>query len=251
MLTIQKNTTVARARLLVGVSLFACAFLFGCSNTAKDRLVLVTGADPEHPYLQKQIEYFYETLKPLGYELVVEMHQSQICFELSNSGEVDGEMWRIEGVEKTYPNLIRVPTAIWSHPELAFVKEDIELSDWKSLAPYRVGFRKGTKVIEDNIEGIVERPFPLDTVEEAFDLLLKGEIDVVMSDNITGTLLLDSDKYRSSGIRIIEKPIDEALLYTYLNKKHASLVPELAKAISRTKADGTYARIVGEAPIAD
>ncbi len=187
----------------------------------------------------------------VGYELVVEKHQSQKCFELSNAGLVDGEMWRIEGVDRQYQNLVRVPTAIWAHPELAFVKGDIELDGWASLAPYRVAFRRGTKVVEDNIEGIVSRPYPVDTVAEAFEMLARGEIDVVMSDNIDGTLLHGSSQYRDSGIRMIEKPIDEALLFTYLNKKHAALVPAVAKAISEKKQDGTYEKLIGEPPIAD
>lgn len=232
--------------------LTALAFFFvGCSEIEKDKLVMVTGADPEHPYLKKQIAFLSNVFGSLGYELVVEKHQSQKCFELSNSGQVDGEMWRIKGIERQYQNLIRVPTAIWAHPELAFVKGDIELDNWASLAPYRVAFRRGTKVVEDNIAGIVSRPFPVDTVNEAFELLKEGAVDVVMSDNIDGTLLHESEKYKGSGIRLIEEPIDEALLYTYLNNVHASLVPLVAIAISEKKRNGTYQTIVGDLPIAD
>jgi len=153
--------------------------MWGCSSsTTAEKLVLVTGADPEHPYLQKQVQYLTEVLKTLDYDLEVQKHQSALCFELSNSGQVDGEMWRIVGVERDYENLIRVPTAIWAHPELAFVMGDIQLDGWESLAPYRVAFRKGTKFIEDNIKGIVSKPVPLDTVDEAFEMLVNGEVDV-------------------------------------------------------------------------
>lgn len=120
-----------------------------------------------------------------------------------------------------------------------------------SLAPYRVAFRKGTKVVENNIKGIVENQVPLDTIQEAFEMLAQGEVDVVISDNIDGTMLLASDKYKNSGIKLIEKPIADALLYTYLHKKRAALVPMMAKAISETKTDGTYENIVGEPPVRD
>ena len=225
--------------------------LSGCSSPEGKQLVMVTGADPEHAYLKKQVAFLADVFESVGYELVVEKHQSQKCFELSNAGLVDGEMWRIKGVDRQYPNLVRVPTAIWAHPELAFVRGNIELDGWMSLAPYRVAFRRGTKVVEDNIEGIVSRPYPVDTVAEAFEMLAKGEVDVVMSDNIDGTLLYESDKYKNGSIRMIEKPIDEALLFTYLNKKHATLIPVVAKAISAKKRDGTYEKLVGDQPIAD
>ncbi|MFC1796543.1 substrate-binding periplasmic protein [Pseudomonadota bacterium] len=170
--------------------------------------------------------------------------------ELSNSGQVDGEIWRIEGLDAQYENLIRVPAAIWSHPELAFVNTDIKLDDWKSLAPYRVAYRFGTKVVENNIEAIVANKVPLDTIEEGFELLKEGKVDVVVSDNIVGAVLLESARFRHSGIRQIEEPLDEALLYTYLHKKHAALVPRLAAAIKIAQENGTYERIVGESATA-
>jgi polar amino acid transport system substrate-binding protein len=163
----------------------------GCSSSStSDKLMLVTGADPEHSYLKKQVQFLTKVLKTLDYDLEVQRHQSAYCFELSNSGQVDGELWRILGVDEEYTNLIRVPTGIWAHPELAFVKGDIELDGWESLAPYRVAFRKGTKVVENNIKGIVENQMPVDEIEEAFEMLAKGAVDVVISDNVDGTLLL-------------------------------------------------------------
>ncbi len=240
------NLKIKFLSLILGLFLWS-----SCSSPETKQLVLVTGADPEHAYLKKQVAFLSAVFESVGYELLVEKHQSQKCFELSNGGLVDGEMWRIKGVDRQYQNLVRVPTAIWAHPELAFVNGDIELEDWASLAPYRVAFRRGTKVIEDNIEGVVSRPYPVDTVAEAFEMLARGEVDVVMSDNIDGTLLYESDKYKDTNIRLIEKPIDEALLFTYLNKKHASIVPSVTKAISEKKRDGTYLELIGEPPIAD
>ncbi len=233
--------------------LFASAFYFSAcsSNESNASFVLVTGADPEHPYLSKQVAFMAEVLETLGYELEVQRHQSAYCFELSNSGQVDGELWRIEGVDSEFTNLIRVPIGIWAHPELAFVKDEIPLSDWSSLAPYRVAYRKGTKVVENNIRGIVTRQFPMDEIEEAFQMLVKGEVDVVISDNIDGTYLIASDAYKDSGIRLIEKPIADALLFSYLHKKYSALVPQLAQAISQAKLDGTYRRIIGEPPVRD
>ncbi len=99
-----------------------------CSSPETRQLVLVTGADPEHAYLKKQVAFLSAVFESVGYELRVEKHQSQKCFELSNGGLVDGEMWRIKGVDRQYQNLVRVPAAIWAHPELAFVKET---SNWK------------------------------------------------------------------------------------------------------------------------
>ncbi len=224
--------------------------LVSCSSpSTSDKLILVLGVDPQHPYLRKQIRFLKEVLGTLDYDLEVQQHQSAFCFELSNSGQVDGEIWRIRGVDAEYRNLIRVPIALWSHPELAFINRDIELDGWKSLAPYRVAFRSGTKVVENNIEGIVEDQVPLDTIDEAFGMLAKGEVDVVISDNIVGTLLLESLKYQDSGIKFVTKPLDSALLFTYLHKSHSELVPRLAKAIVLAKDNGTYERIVGELPV--
>ena len=233
----------------IGVLLALGMVLLGCDPAASpEKLVLVSGVDPQHPYLSKQIEFLRVVLETIDYDLEIQQHQSARCFELSNSGQVDGEIWRIRGVDAEYPNLIRVPVALWSHPELAFVKDDIALEGWPSLAPYRVAYRVGTKIVENNIAEIVTAPVPLDTIDEGFALLARGEVDVVISDNIVGSVLLASEKYRDSGIRQIERPLDSALLFTYLHKKHAALVPDLAAAIRQAKRDGTYQTVVGEPP---
>lgn len=105
--------------------------------------------------------------------------------------------------------------------------------------------------MENNIKGVVANQFPTDSIEEAFQLLANDLVDVVISDNIDGTYLIASDEYRDSGIRLVEKPIDDALLFSYLHKKHAALVPLFAKAIKDAKTNGTYERIVGEPPVRD
>ena len=232
------------------LSLFLWLLMAACSSTdTSKRLVLAVGVDPEQPYLSKQVKFLKEVLETLDYELEVQQFQSALCLELSNSGQVDGEIWRIKGLDTEYQNLTRVPVAIWSHPELAFVKKDIELDGWQSLAPYRVAFRVGTKVVENNIQGIVKNQVPLGTIDEGFELLAKGEVDVVISDNIVGSVLLESEKYKRSGIAQIVKPLDTALLFTYLHKKHSDFVPLFAKAIRTAKQNGTYAKIIGEPPV--
>lgn len=226
--------------------------LQGCAPaTTPEKLVLVVGVDPQHPYLRKHISFLREALASIDLELEVQRHQSARCFELSNSGQVDGELWRIHGIDAEYTNLVRVPVALWSHPELAFVKSDLELDGWASLSPYRVAYRVGTKIVENNIEGIVTQKVPLQTIADGFDLLTAGEVDVVISDNIVGSLLLEEDKYRDSGIREIERPLDSALLYTYLHHKHAARIPALVEAIKRAKRNGTYERLIGESPVDD
>lgn len=225
-------------------------FVQGCfSSNTPLKIVLVSGVDPQHAYLQKQIQFLEEVFETLNYKLEVRQYQSAHCLELSNSGQVDGELWRIEGLDAEYKNLIRVPVPLWSHPELAFVYGDIELDGWKSLSPYRVAFRAGTKVVENNIRDIVVNQVAVASIDEAFSLLEKGDVDVVISDNIVGSVLLKSDKYKDSGIRQLPEPLDQALLYTYLHKKHQELVPELARSLRKAKRDGTYQRIVGDPPV--
>ncbi|MDA7916826.1 transporter substrate-binding domain-containing protein [bacterium] len=238
--------------ILVGALLLVSLALSGCAPaTTPEKLVLVVGVDPQHPYLRKHISFLREVLASIDLELEVQRHQSARCFELSNSGQVDGELWRIHGIEAEYTNLVRVPVALWSHPELAFVQNDLELDGWASLAPYRVAYRVGTKIVENNIEGIVTKKVPLQTIAEGFDLLAKGEVDVVISDNIVGSLLLEDEKYGTSGIKQVERPLDSALLYTYLHRKHADRISDLAEAIKRAKRDGTYDRLIGESPVDD
>ena len=70
----------------------------------------------------------------LGIAVVYKPLPGERSLHTSNSGEVDGEVFRIANVSKKYTNLIQIPTSINSIEAVAFSKdENLKLDGWQSL----------------------------------------------------------------------------------------------------------------------
>ena len=133
----------------------------------------------------------------------------------SNNGDVDGELFRQEGVEKTYQDLVKVPVAI-SKIDLVVVTKNKKfvIDGWNSLRYYKVGYVRGIKVIENNlIYGTVSEP--VTGLEQAYKMLDAGRIDVIID---VRTNVKDSvQKFGISGVKILEPAIIKIPVFHYIN----------------------------------
>lgn len=163
---------------------------------------------------------------------------------LSNDGVLDGEINRIEGMEKLYPNLIRVPVAIGQMEGVVFTKGlNFPVTGWDSLRPYRIGTRIGLKFAELGTVGMnVER---VSTVEQSFAKLAAGRVDVVVEARLSGLWQLQLAGLR--GIAPLEPPLVKFRLFHYLHKKHANLVPRITAVLEKMQADGQLQALRKEA----
>ena len=70
----------------------------------------------------------------------------------ANLGISDGEFPRISGLDRLYPNLLKVPEKIDDFEFTAFTwRPDIQLKDWTSCKPYNVAIVRGWKILEANL----------------------------------------------------------------------------------------------------
>ena len=142
----------------------------------------------------------------------------------SDSGEVDGEVFRIANVNKRYKNLVPVPTSINVLQGIAFTKErDIRVSGWQSLAPHNIGIQVGIKFAERGTEGM--NRILVDTNEQLFKMLDSGRVDVIVAAHANGLKTISA--LELTGIRSTTPAIQEYPLFHYLHKKHSALVPKL------------------------
>lgn len=160
-----------------------------------------------------------------------------------NAGREDGEMSRIAGLEKKYPNMIRVPETIMDWEFHAFSNREIKLADWTSLKPYEVAFINGWKILEANIpeETHITK---VKNSEQLFNLLMNKRTDLIIYERWGGLLIIKDRKL--SDTKIVQPPLAVRKMYIYLHKKHKELVPKLAQALKQLKTDGTYQKIYNE-----
>ncbi len=160
----------------------------------------------------------------------------------ANAGIEDGDLNRIAGLERTYPNLMRVPEKNMDMQFMVFTRRADFVLDrgWRSLSGYSVGIIKGWKILERNIPPDAQLIVVKDA-EQLFRLLEHRRVDVVLYAQHLGQT--QARALRLTDVRVVGPPLTTQEMFIYLHKKHAPLVPRIAEALRQIKADGTYARL--------
>ena len=159
----------------------------------------------------------------------------------ANAGLEDGDLSRIAGLEKTYPNLVRVPEKLVDWHFVAFTrKPDLRHITWSMLKPLSVGHIKGWKIYEQNLK---QHPqvTTVDTAEQLFTMLDKNRIEVALYERSMGLALVQEMGIQN--IRVIEPSLAEREMFIYLHRKHADKATAIATALRTIKREGLYAQV--------
>jgi polar amino acid transport system substrate-binding protein len=163
----------------------------------------------------------------------------------ANSGIHDGELNRIEGIERLYPNLVRVPESNMDFNFVAFsIKQNFATTDWSTLKSRRVGFIKGWKILEEQLKDHPNIIYA-NSAEQLFNQLDKEHIDVALYGEKVGRAQVKN--MGLTDIKILKPPLATRKMYMYLNKKHKNITVKVAESLREMKRDGSYDRIVEEA----
>ena len=186
-------------------------------------------------------EIIQTAYKKLGIDTKVQYVPGNRSLKFSNDGHADGELFRIQGMNKTYPNLLRIPVPLLELETMAYARGgDIEIKGWSSLSAYRLGFLRGFKKAEQNTQGM--QTFSAESMSELFDLLARGRLDIVIESRIGGRML--SAEKKPFSITVLEPPIDKIRIYHYLHKDNKLLIPTLSAVLRQMTASGEIVQIV-------
>jgi len=162
----------------------------------------------------------------------------------ANEGIDDGDLSRIAGIEKVYPNLVRVPEKIFTMDFVAFARSDfIKQASWQNLQPYSVVYIKGWKIFEQNLLPQSE----ITTAEgpaQIMNMLALGRVQFSLYSRWMGLAI--AKRMGITGIRVVEPALAERAMYIYLNKRYAAYIPALASALHAIKREGLYTRVCRE-----
>lgn len=222
------------ALLLIGVAPFAGAQAL--------RLNSGVGA----PYFQPDGTGFLEQLVPEVFRRVgaqaeaVRYEVSERAMINANSGEDDGVAMRIRGLEKTYPNLIRVDEKVIDNDFVAYARQArFATTGFDTLRGYEIGYIHGWKVFEAGVPADVSVTKVKDAAQ-LFTLLENGRADLVLFERWQGNHILRARNIRA---HVLAPPLATTEMFMYLHRKHAHLVGPAARALRAMKADGSYQRI--------
>lgn len=227
------------------VAILLCQLVMGGVVQAGDKLVLTTGVlapytRPDHKGFLDQM--IVAVFREAGLEAELQVFSTATARTLLNAdaGIDDGEAMRIAGLEKQYPNLIRVPETLISNDFVTYATHvQVATNDWKALEPYVVSYMIGWKIFENNVRKAKEVTQVRDA-DQLFGLLANGRTDLALYERWQGL-----QRIRDLGLKAhaLEPPLARTDMFIYLHKKHEALVPRVAQALARLKANGTYKRI--------
>jgi len=185
-----------------------------------------------------------EAFRRIGIRAEIVFNPTERSLVDVNAGLADAELNRIEGMERSFPNLVRVPEPNMTMHFVAFARQPLSINGWESLRDLHIGIVRGWKILEKNTEGFPHVTL-VPTETELFTMLQKDRIDVALYDKLTGYEQLNERGFTS--IRHLEPPLASKEMFLYLNKKHKDLAEAIAKSLRDMKQDGTYDRIVKDA----
>ena len=126
-----------------------------------------------------------------GYKLKVVCMPGKRALHKSSQGQTDAELVRIKSIGSLYPNLIRVPEAIFKVCGMAFVwNKNLSIRSKQDLRGHRVGIVRGIQWATEMSEGL--SPKIASSAYDLFKLLAQRQIDIALEADLTGHAVLAS-----------------------------------------------------------
>lgn len=211
------------------------------TNVRAQTLVISTPAIPPVSGENLQPGYLKNIIvaagKRIGVDISFQHLPAKRSLITSNAGITHGELHRVEGLEKYYPNLIRVPEAVLLDQFVGFAaKPGLHIKDWSDTTQYTLYYPRGW-TIYSSFFGHDYAHHPGNQGDILFKMVESGRIDIAMH-------TLDKGTYIAQQNNIKVYPVSPAFaikpMYVYLHKSKANLVQPLANAIKSMKEDGSY-----------
>jgi len=178
----------------------------------------------------------HEALDRAGYRMTPEVTGMRTAIADVNYGDATILALQIDGWDKTYKNLIKIPIAIGIVELTAYARsaDSYCVSQWDDLAGLRLGYRWQNEYVTDNIQQAgASALFEANGIDELWDTLLNNKTDVV--------ILPRMENYENRLPKGISKVgvIDRQPCYTYVHKSFAYLVRIIENVYLEMIADGT------------
>ncbi|HLO79112.1 MAG TPA: hypothetical protein VK196_21860 [Magnetospirillum sp.] len=165
------------------------------------------------------------------------------ALQLADDGTDDGLAARIAGLEKEYPNLVRVPEPIFINDFVAAGPPGAQpIRTWDDLRPHSVAHILGWQVFEHNLPPVRELTTAKDS-KQLMGLLKAARVETILHERWQAVW-----QAREQGVdmSIHEPPLVSTPMYMYLHRRHADLIPRVATELAAMKAEGRAKAIMAQ-----
>lgn len=186
------------------------------------------------------INVLREAYRRAGITVEIRRYAGDAALRKANAGEVAGDVHRIDGIGGMWPNLIQVPIPI-NYFEIAVYSRNPQFhpQSWRDLKSMQLGIVRGVVAVESSVRDL--NVHKVDTYEELFRLVGRGEVDAIA----VPVIVFDerAELHGNPAGLVRNNVMDSYLLYHYLNRNYANLVPVIQPILRQMLSDGTIARI--------
>lgn len=145
-----------------------------------------------------------EAYRKLGLDLEVSYFPARRSLRLADKGKFDGELQRIDGLEKKYTNLIKVPIKVGAFGGMAFTTGlRFKIDGWHSLKSYKIGIVRGVAFVEKGTLGF--NAISTDDIDSLFRMLKKGRFDVAVVSESSGKCAIERGNI--DGVTMLPTPL--------------------------------------------
>ncbi|MRV72320.1 transporter substrate-binding domain-containing protein [Duganella sp. FT92W] len=169
-----------------------------------------------------------EAYARLGITATDEVPSGERVLKALNAGEFFGDIVHIEGFDRMYPNLVRIPVPLITYYAMAVTDGRLlPIKTWADLSPYRVCIKRGVKSIDMMTKSL---PHRIVAAEYAplFRMLRVGRCEVAV---VPQSAWLQPERFEMKGMRTLEPPLQSWPLYHHVHKSNSAIVPLLQRVL--------------------
>lgn len=190
---------------------------------------------------------YSEVFRRIGIQFDLKYYPPKRSSYLTDSEEVDGDVWRVYDYNDLHPNLVRVEEPTFFLNFTAFTTDPtLKLEGWESLrgTNYRVEYVRGGKKAKEKLTEVVakENLSMANALSIALGKLEAGRTDIFVYPEPEVLLMMKENKH------IYKAGVMETItVHAFLIKKHQMLAPHISSVLKEMKREGlleTYKSIV-------
>ncbi|WP_319583621.1 transporter substrate-binding domain-containing protein [uncultured Pseudodesulfovibrio sp.] len=216
------------------------ALLLASPALAGESLVLGYGGGSLSVESLKVLKEAYERI---GVKVEGRRMPAARSLEMADTGQVDGDVNRIEAIEEQYPNLIRVDVPVNLLEGIVLTcNTSLEHVNPEAISKLHLGIKIGNRYAEmltQDMPDVTKLPYE----KKLMALLLEGRLDALLVDRAWAKA--EMAKPGMECLRINEPPLVVVPLYHYLNRRHKDLVPMITGELRAMRESGEIDRILG------
>ncbi len=187
-------------------------------------------------YTNYAFKVLSEAYSRLDIELKITPLPPKRSLRSSNAGgELNGELFRISGIESTYTNLIPIQVPLsYSEWIVYAVEYDFKVNGWESLKPYKIGVRTGVATTDIGTLGMNTQG--VNTNEQLFAMLEHSRVDIIVMSKTNAAKIQRNAP--TPQLKALTPPVQLIPVYHFIHKDFSYIIPQITKVLQEMKDEG-------------